>query len=171
LNPEREIIMSETIRHALPLLSAGQAQKEITHNEAILAIDRQLHLAVQSRALATPPETALAGSAYIVAAGAGGAWAGQGGNIASHDGFGWHFAVPVTGCIAWIVDEAAFSVYAGGWSTGGWPAKGLRVAGRELLAAAPATIANPVGGVVVDIECRATLALLLTALKDQGIVL
>lgn len=163
--------MSDTIRHALPLLSAGQAQKEITHNEAILAIDRQLHLAVQSRALAMPPAAPVAGAAYIVAAGAADAWAGQAGNIASYDGFGWHFTVPVTGCVAWIVDEAVFTVHAGGWSAGGWPAKGLRVAGREILSAAPATIASPTGGSVVDSECRTALAQLLTALKDQGIVL
>lgn len=163
--------MSETIRHALPLLSAGQAQKEITHNEAILAIDRQLHLAVQLRVLAAPPETPVAGHAYIIAAGAVDAWAGQSGNIASYDGFGWHFAEPVVGCVAWIVEEAVFSVYAGDWSTGGWPATGLRVAGRDVLSATPASIAGPVGGLVVDSECRAALAYLLTALKDQGVVL
>lgn len=163
--------MSETIRHALPLLSAGQAQKEVTHNEALLAIDRQLHLAVESRGLALPPPMPIAGSAYIIAAGAGGAWAGQAGNIASFDGFGWQFAAPVKGGLAWIVDEAAFSVYDDGWSLGGWPAAGLRISGREVLSAPPETIAAPVGGSIVDSQCRDILGQLLNALRDQGIVL
>lgn len=163
--------MSETVRHGLPLLSAGQAQKEVTHNEALLTIDRQLHLAVESRGLESPPAAPIAGSAFIVAAGAGGAWAGQSGKIASFDGFGWHFAAPVKGCLAWVADEAAFSVYDGDWSTGGWPADGLRISGRQLMAAPPVAVAAPVGGSVIDSQCRAALVQLLAALRNQGIVL
>lgn len=163
--------MSETIRHALPLLSAGQAQKEVTHNEALLAIDRQLHLAVESRALSVPPATPVAGSAYIIAAGASGEWAGRAGHIASFDGFGWHFTAPVVGCVAWVADEQAFSAFAGSWAMAGWPVRGLRISGRDVLAAAPTAVDPPAGGAVADGECRAALAQLLTALKDQGIVL
>lgn len=163
--------MSETIRHALPLLAAGQAQKEITHNEALVAIDRQLHLAVESRAQSVPPVGPAAGAAYIVAAGASGEWAGRAGQIASFDGFGWRFTAPVRGCVAWIADEAAFTVHDGSWSTGGWPADGLRISGRQMLSAEPVTIAPPVGGATVDAQCRAVMVQLLTALQDQGIVL
>jgi hypothetical protein len=53
--------MSNTIRHSLPLLAAGQAQKEVTHNEALLAIDRQLQLSVVSRTRAQPPTVPVAG--------------------------------------------------------------------------------------------------------------
>lgn len=163
--------MSETIRHGLPLLSAGQAQKEVTHNEALVAIDRQLHLAVESRGLALPPAAPIAGSAYIVAAGASGAWAGQSGKIASFDGYGWHVTAPVKGCLAWVADEAAFSVYDGDWSLGGWPADGLRISGRQVMAAIPVAIAAPGGGSVMDSQCRTALVQLLSALRDQGIVL
>lgn len=48
--------MSETPHWNLPLLTAGQAQKEISHNEALLWLDRLLHLTVVSRALGHPPE-------------------------------------------------------------------------------------------------------------------
>lgn len=163
--------MSVTIRHALPLLSAGQAQKEVTHNEALLTIDRQLHLAIESRGLAMPPPAPVAGSAFIVAAGAGGAWAAETGKIASFDGYGWHFAAPVKGCLAWIVDEAVFSVYDDGWSVGGWPAEGLRVSGRQVMSASPVSITAPGGGSIVDSQCRAALVQLISALRDQGIVL
>jgi hypothetical protein len=163
--------MNETTRHALPLLSAGQAQKEITHNEALLAIDRQLHLAVESRALEVPPTAPASGAAYIIATGAAGEWKGRAGQIASFDGFGWHYTVPVKGCVAWIADEAAFSVHDGSWSASGWTANGLRISGRAVLAVQPVAIAAPAGGTNVDSQCRAVVVQLLTALRDQGIVL
>lgn len=162
--------MSATIRHELPLLAAGQAQKEVTHNEALLAIDRQLHLAVLSRALTVPPEAPAAGSAYIVPSGADGAWAGHSTAVASHDGFGWTFVSPIRGCLAWIVDEGVFAVFDGGWSVGGWPVEALKIGGRQVLGATPVSIANPSGGVTADIEVRAVLAQLLGALRGQGIV-
>jgi hypothetical protein len=164
-------MMSETIRHALPLLAAGQAQKEITHNEALVVIDRQLHLAVESRLLSAPPASPVPGDAYIVGTGASGDWAGRAGQIASFDGFGWQFTAPVRGCVAWIADETAFAVHDNGWSTGGWPANGLRISGRDLLSATPVAIAAPAGGATVDGQCRAVVVQLLAALKDQGIVL
>lgn len=83
--------MAETMRHGLPLLAAGQAQKEVTHNEALLAIDRQLQLAVETRALAAPPAAPAAGANYIVATAATGAWTDHSGDVATFDGFGWIF--------------------------------------------------------------------------------
>jgi hypothetical protein len=163
--------MSETVRHALPLLVAGQAQKEITHNEALLAIDRQLHLAVESRALSLPPASPVSGAMYIVANGASGAWSGQAGKIASFDGFGWQFTIPVKGCLVWIADEQVFSVHDGDWSAGGWPAKGLQIGNRQVLTAPPVAVVSPTGGSTVDTECRAALAQMVSALRNQGIVL
>ena len=55
--------MSETIRHELPLLSFGQAQREVTHNEALLLVDRLLHLVALSRSLAIPPAAPAPGDA------------------------------------------------------------------------------------------------------------
>lgn len=162
--------MSETIRHGLALLASGQAQKEVTHNEAILAIDRQLHLSVISRVVVTPPPAPVAGDAYIVPEGAGGAWADRADAIASHDGFGWIFTVPVTGCAAWVADEAGFVMFDGGWSDG-WPVTGLVVGGRRILAAAPASVADLAGGTTVDTEARAAIAQVIAALRLQGIVL
>ena len=42
-------------RFALPLLHAGQAQKEITHNEALQLIDMLLHPYAESASLTAPP--------------------------------------------------------------------------------------------------------------------
>ena len=163
--------MTRTPRFGFPMLAAGQAQKEVTHNEALMAIDCRLHAAVETRGQQLPPADPSPGAMYIVAAGAGAAWTERDGMFACWDGFGWRFVSPVTGCLVWIVDEAAFSVFDGGWSVGGWPVGGLRIAGRQVLAAAPVAIDTPSGGDVVDSECRATLAALVSALHNQGIVL
>ena len=163
--------MTDTSRHHLPLLAAGQAQKEVTHNEAVVAIDRMLQLAVASRALAVAPAMPADGAIYIVAAAASGAWLGHAGRLASHDGYGWSFTDPVQGCLAWIADETVFTVYDGAWSQGGWPASGLRVAGRQMLSALPIGIAVSTGGSVIDVEARAEIAALTAALRSQGLVL
>ncbi len=163
--------MGETTRHRLPLLATAQAQKEVTHNEALLAIDRIVQLAVESRQAGAPPSAPQTGASYIVAAGATGKWAGQAGRIASFDGFDWTFTQPVTGCIALIVDESVFTVFAGGWSDGEWPVAALRISGRRVLGAAPVTIAPPTGGATVDSEARAVIAQLSAALRSQGVIL
>jgi hypothetical protein len=162
--------MTQTLRHRLPLIAAGQAQKEVTHNEALLAIDCRLHSAVETRALAEPPVAPEPGAMFIVAVGATAAWEGKTDMIASWDGFGWRFLPPTKGWIVWVADEAGFVAYDGIWTTG-LPANGLRVAGREVLAAAPVSIAAPSGGSVVDDACRTAVLALITALRNQGIVL
>nr|WP_310523993.1 DUF2793 domain-containing protein [Polymorphobacter sp.] len=162
--------MNESVRHRLPMLAAGQAQKEVTHNEAVMAVDRLLHPAVLSRGLSVPPALASPGDCYIVASPGGGGWTGFAGQLASHDGFGWTFTNPVRGCLVWIADEASFSVFDGVWSSGGFPVTGLRIGGRQVLGAPPTSIANAVGGTMIDVEVRAMLGFLISALRDQGIV-
>lgn len=162
--------MTQTLRHGLPLLAAGQAQKEVTHNEALLAIDCRLQSTVETRALALPPIAPAPGAMFIVAAGAGAAWAGKSGMIACWDGFGWRFLAPVEGWIVWVADEAGFVTYDGNWTTA-WPANGIRIAGRDVLAVPPVSIAAPSGGSNADDACRAAVSALITALRNQGIVL
>ena len=66
----------------LPLLAAAQAQKHVTHNEAILALDALVHLSVSSRAVADPPPSAEDRARFIVASPAAGDWAGREGDVA-----------------------------------------------------------------------------------------
>ena len=46
--------MDETANHKLPLIRASQAQKHVTHNEALLTLDAALQLSVASRSLSNP---------------------------------------------------------------------------------------------------------------------
>jgi hypothetical protein len=164
--------MDETTRWALPLLASGQAQKEITHNEAIAAIDRLLHLAVASRSLSAPPSDSATGDVYIIGVAPSGAWEASEGQLACFEGAGWAIRSPRPGCLAWVADEQQFAVYStAGWIAGGWPTQGLLIGGRVVLAAMPTLIANPEGGGNIDAQCRLALVELLDALRSQNVIL
>jgi hypothetical protein len=104
----------------LPYIAPSQAQKHVTHNEALRILDGLVQLCAQS-AVTTAPPPAVDGQSWLVPAGATGAWAGQAGKVAMrHDG-GWLFLTPRTGWRAWVADEAGTRVYQGG----SWQAYGI----------------------------------------------
>lgn len=105
--------MSETTHFGLPLIEAGQAQKHITHNEAVTVVDTLLHLAVKSRALASPPATPAEGDRYLVAASPAGAWAGHAGELAYWQAGAWLFMAPRSGWRTWLEDEMKLIVFDG----------------------------------------------------------
>mgnify|MGYP000541174307 CR=1 FL=1 len=89
----------------LPLILPAQAQKHVTHNEALRLLDILVQLAVLDRDLATPPALPAEGDRYIVAANPTAAWAGQAGNIAAFWGGIWVFISPRQGWTARVTDE------------------------------------------------------------------
>jgi len=105
--------MTATARLALPLIEAGQAQKHVTHNEALAALDRLVQALVVDRDLAAPPASPAEGAGYIVAASPTGAWTGQAGRIATWVSGGWTFTVPAAGLRVWLADEARLMVWTG----------------------------------------------------------
>jgi hypothetical protein len=105
--------MSDTPLIGLPLLEASQAQKHVTHNEALLLLDALVHLAVISRALATPPTLPADGDRYLVAASAAGDWLGHSGHLAFREAGAWRFAVPKTGWRLWVAAESLFLLFNG----------------------------------------------------------
>jgi hypothetical protein len=100
----------------LPYIMPSQAQKHVTHNEAIGMLDALVLLAVADRDLTAPPVSPSAGDRYIVAAGGTGAWDGEDGRIAHWLDGAWSFYVPKTGWLAFVIDEAAL-VY---WTGSSW---------------------------------------------------
>ena len=62
--------MTETTHLGLPYLAAAQAQKHVTHNEALTRLDAVVQLAVIDTTLTAPPGSPGEGDRYIVAAGA-----------------------------------------------------------------------------------------------------
>jgi hypothetical protein len=105
--------MSETPLLGLPLLAASQAQKHVTHNEALGLLDAFSQLAVASRALASPPASPADGDRYLVATGASGDWTGEEGKVALRFSGGWRFMAPRTGWRMYVVDEAKLLVFDG----------------------------------------------------------
>nr|WP_298101339.1 DUF2793 domain-containing protein [uncultured Shinella sp.] len=89
----------------LPYILPSQAQKHVTHNEAIKALDAIVQLAVASRTVTSPPPTPGAGARYIVPAGATGAWTGREKHVAAWQDDVWVFYMPRTGWLAHAVDE------------------------------------------------------------------
>ena len=86
-----------SVRFALPLLQPGQAQKEVFHNEAVVAVDLLLHAAVEGPPAADPPPAPEAGQCWIVGEDATGAWAGHDDRIAAWTSAGWRFVTPRSG--------------------------------------------------------------------------
>lgn len=103
---------------ALPYIAAAQAQKHVTHNEALDRLDGLVQLSVKDRDLVSPPASPAEGDRYIVTTGATGAWAGWDGDVAMFSGGAWVRLAPQSGWRVWIEDEGMLLVRSGGaWIT------------------------------------------------------
>lgn len=103
-----------TSRLNLPLIMPSQAQKHVTHNEALARLDRLAHPAMESRTILAPPAGPEPDAAWLVPAGATGAWAGHEGEIALPEGAGWEFLPPFAGLKLFVRDENVFTYFDGG---------------------------------------------------------
>ena len=97
----------------LPYILPAQAQKHVTHNEAIARLDALTQLAVADRDRAAPPADATEGARHIVAPGATAEWAGQDDKVALLLNGGWVFLAPRAGWVAYVTAEAAMRVFDG----------------------------------------------------------
>ncbi|MFO7757688.1 MAG: DUF2793 domain-containing protein [Roseovarius sp.] len=87
-------------RLALPFIQPSQAQKHVTHNEALAQLDFAVQLAVEDVGAVVPPDVPEEGALWALGAGPVGAWAGQGGMIAGLVDDAWRFVAPQDGWIA-----------------------------------------------------------------------
>jgi hypothetical protein len=105
-----------TTNLALPYILAAQAQKHVTHNEALRLLDGLVQLSVLDRDLTAPPGSPADGDRYIVASGGSGDWAGWDLNVALFTDGTWLRLPPRTGWRAWVDNEGLLLVYDGaGW--------------------------------------------------------
>lgn len=106
--------MSDATTHLLlPYILAAQAQKHVTHNEALRILDGLVQLSVLDRDLTAPPGSPTDGDRYIVGSGASGDWMGWDLNVALWTDGAWLRLPPRTGWRAWIEDENVLLVYDG----------------------------------------------------------
>ncbi len=105
--------MTETLHLALPMIAAAQAQKHITHNEALRSLDALVMLSVLDRNLSAPPGSPAEGARYLVEPTGTGAFAGKDGEIAHFRDGAWGFHVPRPGWVAYVADEEILIVFNG----------------------------------------------------------
>lgn len=163
--------MAETTdRLGLPLLAAGQAHKEITHNEALLRLDTLVGLSVEAIASA-PPAFPADGAVWVVGPSATGAWAQHSGEIAHWRQGSWAFLMPLPGYIVWNRSTTTHIVHDGSeWRADGWPVRTVEVSGKTVLSDRQPAIPSPSGGGVVDVEVRLAVAALLAAARTHGLI-
>ena len=97
--------MSNSLNLGFAYLAASQAQKHVTVNEALRAIDAVIQLSAIDRDLATPPGSPTEGDIYIPAATATGDWVGHEDEITFYVDGAWQFLVPKEGWRTWLQDE------------------------------------------------------------------
>jgi hypothetical protein len=145
---------TSTARHQLPYLVVGQAQKEITHNQALVRIDALLQPFVEAH-LNTPPTSltqTMAGKCWLVGTSATSEWAGKSGQLAYWDGSGWQFIAP-SDCMR-LYNKAIGSEIA--FKFGAW------VSNNPIM--------NVSGGNTIDTEVRDVVNQLVSSLKNIGIL-
>jgi hypothetical protein len=139
---------------SLPLILPAQAQKHVTHNEALVKLDLMVQLAVINRTLTAPPPLPTIGDRHIVAAGATGPWVGQSGRIAMFTQAGWQFTPALPGWQAYVMAESQMAFFNGvAWialSDGPFTVGRLGVsatadATNRLTVSSPATLLNHAG--------------------------
>lgn len=164
--------MTETSnRFGLPFLAAAQAQKEITHNEAITLLDLLVVPVVQSIAPASIPTAPLPGQSWIVGTGATGDWAGKANKIAGWTLSGWRFITPVTGMSLWsIVDSQHFQFDGTIWAIATLSGQQLSIDGNKVVGARQGSIANPLAGSSIDTEARSAIGAILSVLRTHGLI-
>lgn len=89
----------------LPYIQPAQAQKHVTHNEAIEKLDALTQLVVAGFDTNDPPALPVDGETYALGATPTGVWASNPNDIAFFTGSGWLFISPQIGWRAWGNDE------------------------------------------------------------------
>lgn len=140
---------SATQNLGLPMLIAGQAQKEFFVNQALAILD-SLQPGTVAASQPEPPSNAADGACYRVTSPAGSAWEGCEDHLAVRVGGDWHFIPPREGMRLFDISADRSLFYREAWQHAG-------------------TASAPTNGTVIDIEARAAINQLIGALRTVGI--
>jgi len=160
-----------TPRLGFPLLACGQAQKEITHNEALTLADILVQAIVQAVAPAAIPPSPQPGQCWIVGTGAAGAWAGRDNAIACWTENGWRFTPSQPGMRVWSLADGLEAVRtASQWVLGRLDAEALRIGGVQVVGSRQPAIPDVTGGNAADAEVRVAVGAILRVLRTHGLI-
>jgi Protein of unknown function (DUF2793)/Peptidase_G2, IMC autoproteolytic cleavage domain len=98
---------------SLPYLLPSQAQKHVTHNEALQLLDALVQLRVIAFDAETPPLDPSPGASYALGDTPTAAWSGWSQHLAIWQGEGWLFVMPLPGWRAWGEDTEELRVWQG----------------------------------------------------------
>lgn len=141
---------ASTPNAGLPLLFAGQAQKEFFVNQALAILDALVPRAVFASQSA-PPSDPAEGACFRVAGAGSGAWALKDDHLAIHVGGSWHFIAPVEGMMLFDRAAGSWMYFRSGWHNAPPPPQ-------------------PAGGTVIDVEARSAIIQLAESLQAIGLV-
>lgn len=141
---------SVTERLGLPLLYAGQAQKEFFVNESLSLVDALISCAVEGTAN-TPPPAPGEGDLWLVGSTPTGGWSEQDGKLALYDAGSWRFVPPNRGLRVFDRSLGCVRLYDETWVT----------------PTAPSAIS---GGTIVDAEARSRIDDLIATLIANGLL-
>lgn len=160
-----------TTRLTLPFIIAGQAQKEVTHNEALLRLDALVQASVEAVGLDIPPVSPSPGQCWIVGDAPSGDWAGQAGAIASFAEGGWRFIAPQPGMSVWSEADGVFALRtATEWILGRTPQLAVHVGGNQVVGPRQPALIGPNGGTTIDSEARVVIDQILVMLRNHGLI-
>ena len=148
--PEPIAFSSTAPRFAFPLLFAGQSQKELTFNEAILLADFLLHPVLEGTTT-TVPNAPTPGQCWIVTTGASGIFAAKADQVAAWSEGGWRFITPKEGMRVYDRARTGHRIFRGA----AWRATAMPSA--------------PTGGTVVDAQARSAITAISDALREAGV--
>lgn len=106
-----------TTRLGLPLMAAAQAQKHVTHNEALELIDSAVQLVLDATGTQSPPADPQVGETHAIGEAPTGSWTDYAGYIAQWQSTQWIFVLPKAGWRAWHHPSGMMLVFDGNeWS-------------------------------------------------------
>lgn len=112
--------MDKTSNLQLPFMAPSQAQKHVTHNDALLALDALIQLSAISQSMTLPPSSLNEGDRFIVGANGTDEWLGKDNQIAAWQDGSWMFYMPQEGWLCWVEDENLLLVWNGNdWGSAG----------------------------------------------------
>lgn len=143
-----------TPRLELPMIQQSQAQKHVTHNEALALLDVIVQLTVQGFGVNTPPGNPPDGQVWALGSAPTGAWSGQALKLAVRLNGGWEFIAPQEGWRAVGLVDGSLRRWSGSeWlqptlNSDNLPGVGVNTthdSTNRLTVSAPATLLNHEG--------------------------
>jgi hypothetical protein len=143
----------------------------VFHNEALQVLDAVVAPAVEGPPQDVPLTSPAVGDCYIIGDTPSGAWAGNPQALAAYSAGGWRFVPPVEGLSTYVRSDGVFALFrSGAWELGEVRGSSLILDGDQVVGSRAAAIASASGGTIVDVQARAVIDQILTALRQHGLI-